>query len=94
MAKRVTFADRLPEELGAGTPATEVEVHLSARSRPPLRCTRPCAALEVWSQSKGLVDGMQSPIVTLLGLESDQMVEDASGAAHSEKTQYKNTKTE
>ena len=62
LAKRVTFADRLPEELGAGTPATEVEVHLSARSRPPLRCTRPCAALEVCSQSKGLVDGMQCPL--------------------------------
>ena len=29
------------------------------------------------SQSKGLVDGMQYPSVTLLGSESDQMVEDA-----------------
>ena len=45
-AKRFTLGDRLPEELGAGTPATEVEVHLSARSRPPLRCARPCAALK------------------------------------------------
>lgn len=47
LAKRVTSADRLPEELGAGTPPTKVEVHRSVCSRPPLRCTRPCAELQM-----------------------------------------------
>ena len=77
LAKRVTLGDRLPEELGAGTPATEVEVHLSARSRPPLRCARPCAALKVCSLGPTAGFGGQSPCVTVLGSESDQMVEDA-----------------
>ena len=62
LAKRVTYADRLPEELGAGTPATEVEVHLSARSRPPLRCTRPCAALKVGPKARGWSMGCSNPV--------------------------------
>ena len=93
-AKRVTLGDRLPEELGAGTPATKVEVHLSARSRPPLRCARPCAALKsvfLGSHSKGLVFGVQTPCVTDSD-QNDQMVEDAMLPTFGEDTvqKYKN----